>query len=105
MSFQYPYRINNIRKGGATSIDKKYRTFQYPYGINILESDTYGNPRTITGFQYPYETNILERTKEERARMFQYPYGINILERVPPANTCSYGVNFQGSANLPFWGV
>ena len=85
MSFQYPYRINNIRKGGATSIDKKYRTFQYPYGINILESDTYGNPRTITGFQYPY--------------------GINILERVPPANTCSYGVNFQGSANLPFWGV
>lgn len=62
MSFQYPYRINNIRKGGATSIDKKYRTFQYPYGINILE-------------------------------------------RVPPANTCSYGVKFQGSANLPFWGV
>ena len=62
MSFQYPYRINKIRKGGATSIDKKYRTFQYPYGINILE-------------------------------------------RVPPANTCSYGVNFQGSANLPFWGV
>ena len=52
MSFQYPYRINNIRKGGATSIDKKYRTFQYPYGINILE-----------------------RTKEERARSFNIPTG------------------------------
>ena len=82
MSFQYPYRINNIRKGeiaqmltslflsislrdkhirrgGATNIDKKYRTFQYPYGIKVLE----------------------------RAR---------------PANPCSYGVKFQGSANLPF---
>ena len=89
MSFQYPYRINNIRKGGATSIDKKYRTFQYPYGINILERSELRTFVVPFPFQYP----------------FQYPYGIQVLERARPANPCSYGVNFQGSANLPFWGV